>query len=111
MCLTSNVFMKVQVEEIALLNTTLTRPDGARLLYPNIVMASMGVINLARSGNHSENFAVRLGVHTSVLCFIKASQQNLGNLQHAGGPVNRLCSGELNKSAGATERAQHVALA
>ena len=48
-----------QVEEIALLNTTLTRPDGARLLYPNIVMATMGVINIARSGPHNESFAVR----------------------------------------------------
>jgi len=81
------------VEEIALLNTTLTRPDGARLLYPNIVMASMGVINLARSGNHNENFAVRLAVDTSVLLFTKASQQNLGNLQHAPRPVNRFRSG------------------
>ncbi len=48
------------MEEIALLNTTLSRPDGARLLFPNIVMSTLGVVNIARSGPHCEFFVVRL---------------------------------------------------
>jgi small-conductance mechanosensitive channel len=65
----------MQVEEIALLNTTLMRPDGGRFLYPNIVMSTLGVVNIARSGPHNEAFSV-----SSVLCFaVDSSMQPMPN--------------------------------
>jgi hypothetical protein len=56
----------MQVEEIALLNTTLMRPDGGRFLYPNIVMSTLGVVNIARSGPHNEAFSVSCMLHCAV---------------------------------------------
>lgn len=46
------------MDEICLLNTSLLKIDGSRLLYPNLVMAAMGVVNIARSGPHTEFFTV-----------------------------------------------------
>ena len=48
----------MQVDEIALLNTTLRKMDGGALLYPNIAMAASGVQNLSRSGLHNDYIKV-----------------------------------------------------
>ena len=74
----------MQVEEIALLNTTLMRPDGGRFLFPNIVMSTLGVVNIARSGPHNEAFSVscmlrfvvphqKQPVATPLMVFIKSA--------------------------------------
>ena len=49
-----------QVDEICLLNTMLIKVDGSKMLFPNIMMASQGIINIARSGLHGEFFPVSL---------------------------------------------------
>ena len=41
----------LQVEEIALLNTTLIRWDGSRVLYPNYKMNTDMITNITRSNN------------------------------------------------------------
>ncbi len=48
----------MQIEEIALLNTTLTRYDGAKVVYPNPKMNADMVVNLNRSGNRNESVKV-----------------------------------------------------
>ena len=48
----------LQIEEIALLNTTLTRYDGAKVVYPNPKMNADMVVNLNRSGNRNESIKV-----------------------------------------------------
>ena len=71
----------MQVEEIALLNTTLMRPDGGRFLYPNIVMSTLGVVNIARSGPHNEAFSVSC----TLRCAVDAgSQLVLGGISIVG---------------------------
>lgn len=47
-----------QVEEIALLSTTLLRADGARLCWPNPKLAAEGLLNLSRSENRREAIRV-----------------------------------------------------
>lgn len=47
------------MDEICLLNTMLIKTDGSKMLFPNIAMASQGIINIARSGLHGEFFFVR----------------------------------------------------
>ncbi len=47
------------MDEICLLNTMLIKTDGSKMLFPNIAMASQGIINIARSGLHGEFFLVR----------------------------------------------------
>ena len=49
----------LQVEEIALLNTTLLRWDGARIWQPNARLAGDALLNLSRSENKSE--AIKVG--------------------------------------------------
>ena len=48
----------MQIEEIALLNTTLMRYDGAKVVYPNPKMNADMVVNLNRSGNRNESIKV-----------------------------------------------------
>lgn len=50
--------LALQVEEIALLNTTLRKANGAILLYPNTAVAAAGVCNLSRSGFHTDSVKV-----------------------------------------------------
>lgn len=47
-----------QVEEIALLNTTLRKSNGTVFLYPNIALSAAGVCNLSRSGFHTDSVKV-----------------------------------------------------
>ncbi|KAK9829569.1 hypothetical protein WJX72_006541 [[Myrmecia] bisecta] len=63
------------VEEIALLNTTLLRWDGARILYPNSKLNSDQLINVSRSANKGEVFKVLVDIGTpkSVFDSIDAS--------------------------------------
>ena len=60
----------MQIEEIALLNTTLTRYDGAKVVYPNPKMNADMVVNLNRSGNRNESIKVSgiLIVEEGALC-------------------------------------------
>ena len=50
--------LPLQIEEIALLNTTLMRYDGAKVVYPNPKMNADMVVNLNRSGNRNESVKV-----------------------------------------------------
>lgn len=54
----------VQVEEIALLNTTLIKWDGSRVLYPNYKMNTDMITNITRSYNKGEIFAVLVDMGT-----------------------------------------------
>ena len=48
----------MQVDEISLLNTTLVRWDGQRILYPNSKMAMDQLTNVSRSGKQGETIKV-----------------------------------------------------
>lgn len=48
-----------QVAEIALLNTTLVRADGARIYWPNSRLNNESLFNLSRSTNKAESIKVR----------------------------------------------------
>ena len=50
-----------QVEEIALLATSLVRWDGCRIMYPNSKMSTDQLINITRSGPKGDTFRVRPG--------------------------------------------------
>ena len=50
----------MQVEEIALLNTTLRKMNGRILLYPNSALAAAGVSNVSRSAVHNDSVKVRM---------------------------------------------------
>ena len=51
----------LQVEKIALLNTTLMKWDGSCVLYPNAKMATDMVLNINRSDKKGEVFSVSVG--------------------------------------------------
>ena len=59
----------VQVEEIALLNTTLIKWDGSRVLYPNYKMNTDMITNITRSNNKGEVFSVNVDFSTSLEVF------------------------------------------
>ena len=58
-----------QVEEIALLNTTLIKWDGSRVLYPNYKMNTDMITNITRSNNKGEVFSVNVDFSTSLEMF------------------------------------------
>ena len=64
----SEMFLE-QVEEIALLNTTLIKWDGSRVLYPNYKMNTDMIINITRSNNKGEVFSVNVDLCTSLEVF------------------------------------------
>ena len=49
---------RTQVEEIALLNTTLRKSNGSIFLYPNSAVSAAGVCNLSRSGLLTDSIKV-----------------------------------------------------
>ena len=51
--------LPIQVEEIALYNTTFRKLDGGIVMFSNALIASTGFSNLSRSGLHNESFKVR----------------------------------------------------
>ncbi|KAK9845183.1 hypothetical protein WJX84_001954 [Apatococcus fuscideae] len=57
------------IEEIALLNTTLTRYDGAKVVYPNPKMNADMVVNLNRSGNRNESIKILVDMATPLAVF------------------------------------------
>ena len=61
--------MSTQVEEIALLNTTLIKWDGSRVLYPNYKMNTDMIVNVTRSNNKGELFTVNVDLGTSLSVF------------------------------------------
>ncbi|KAA6420817.1 MAG: small conductance mechanosensitive ion channel family [Trebouxia sp. A1-2] len=58
-----------KVEEIALLNTTLIKWDGSRVLYPNYKMNTDMITNITRSNNKGEVFSVNVDFSTSLEVF------------------------------------------
>ncbi len=56
----TNAVVALQVEKIALLNTTLMKWDGSCVLYPNAKMDTDMVLNINRSENKGEVFSVGL---------------------------------------------------
>ena len=52
------------MEEIALLNTTLIKWDGSRVLYPNYKMNTDMITNITRSNNKGETFAILVDMGT-----------------------------------------------
>ena len=57
------------MEEIALLNTTLIKWDGSRVLYPNYKMNTDMITNITRSNNKGEVFSVNVDFSTSLEVF------------------------------------------
>ena len=58
-----------QVEEIALLNTTLIKWDGSRVLYPNYKMNTDMIVNINRSNNKGELFTCNIDIGTPLSVF------------------------------------------
>lgn len=58
-----------QVEEIALLNTTLIKWDGSRVLYPNYKMNTDMIVNITRSNNKGELFTCLIDIGTPLSVF------------------------------------------
>ncbi len=67
--MTRHTACMVQVEEIALLNTTLIKWDGSRVLYPNYKMNTDMITNITRSNNKGEVFSVNVDFSTSLEVF------------------------------------------
>ena len=63
------LLLLTQVEEIALLNTTLIKWDGSRVLYPNYKMNTDMIVNVTRSNNKGELFTVNVDLGTSLSVF------------------------------------------
>ena len=61
-CKSHEMYRFQQVEEIALLNTTFKKSNGDLLLYPNSVISIAGVVNVSRSGPHTES--IKVHIHT-----------------------------------------------
>ena len=57
------------MEEIALLNTTLIKWDGSRVLYPNYKMNTDMIVNITRSNNKGELFTCLIDIGTPLSVF------------------------------------------
>ena len=70
----------LQVEKIALLNTTLIKWDGSCVLYPNAKMATDMVLNINRSEKKGEVFSVSLNAADRSLCSGRSLDDPCGSL-------------------------------
>jgi len=88
----------LQVAEIALLNTTLVRADGARIYWPNARLNNESLFNLSRSTNKAESIKVQhpgasdlycTAMHCCVCCFVARVPRPAWHMCHSWRLVNR----------------------